>query len=91
MYWPFRILSSNFFASDFDLIHNAGRLTSPYELCLDITEYRYNPLNITVYADRSDCASPPRLCVVLCSARFTAKEIFAPPRPPKITPEPRKS
>ncbi|MCF3649237.1 hypothetical protein [Synoicihabitans lomoniglobus] len=45
MYWPLRVLASDFFASDLDLIHNVGRLTTPYDLSLDITEYRYHPFN----------------------------------------------
>ena len=44
-YLPLRIVSPDFLASDLDLINNAGRLRSPYELDLDITEYRYHPFN----------------------------------------------
>ena len=45
LYLPLRIIHPDFLAADLDLINNAGRLRSPYELDLDITEYRYHPFN----------------------------------------------
>lgn len=44
-YLPLRVLCPDLLAADMDLINNAGRLRSPYELDLDITEYRYHPFN----------------------------------------------
>lgn len=42
---PLRVVAPDFFTADLDLINNVGRLTSPFELDLDITEYRYHPFN----------------------------------------------
>lgn len=45
VYWPTRLFWRNLFEAELDLINNVGRLTNPFDLDLDITEYRYHPFN----------------------------------------------
>ena len=45
IYWPSRLLRLDFFAAELDLVNNVGRLTTPFDIDLDVTEYRYHPFN----------------------------------------------
>ena len=44
-YWPTYLFWRNLFEAELDLVNNVGRLTNPFDLDLDITEYRYHPFN----------------------------------------------
>lgn len=45
LYWPTCFFWRGLFEAEIDLVNNVGRLTSPFDLDLDITEYRYHPYN----------------------------------------------
>jgi hypothetical protein len=45
VYWPSRLLFLDLFSAELDLVNNVGRLTTPFDLDLDVTEYRYHPFN----------------------------------------------
>lgn len=45
LYWPTRLVWNNLFEAEIDLINSVGRLNNPFDLDLDLTEYRYHPFN----------------------------------------------
>lgn len=45
VYWPTYLFWRNLFEAELDLVNSVGRLTNPFDLDLDITEYRYHPFN----------------------------------------------
>ncbi len=45
IYWPVRLIRLDLFAAELDLVNNVGHLTTPFDIDLDVTEYRYHPFN----------------------------------------------